>query len=107
MAENDRHAAGRKQYEVYEVLQNDATAKPSLRFSCDDLAAAIDLALDYLRLDDPLRCEIATLEIVDADAVGREVVWSYSRSQVPDRSDSLTSLLGFDPGRRWQLPASA
>jgi hypothetical protein len=107
MAENHRHAAGRKPYEVYEVLENDTGAPPSLRFGCDDLGSAIDLALDYLRLDDPERCQIATLEIVKVGPAGREVVWSYSRNHVADRCDSLTSLWGFDPSRRWQLPASA
>ena len=106
MAENDRHAAGRKPYEVYEVLENDPTGEPTLRFACDELADAIDLALDYLRLDDPHRCEIAALEIVRAGTGPRDVVWSYSRSQVADRSVSLTSVWGFDPTRRWQLPAS-
>jgi hypothetical protein len=104
MAENDRHAAGRNRYEVFEVLENDPKARPSLRFTCDRLADAIDLALDYLRLDDPLRSEISALEILKVGAVGREVVWTYNRSQVTDRRESLMSVWGFDPTRPWRLP---
>jgi hypothetical protein len=107
MAENHRHAAGQNRYEVYEVLANDQAQEPSLRFTCSSLAAAIDLALDYLRLDDPLRCEIALLEIVRVDPVGREALWTYSSSRLADEREDPISVWGFDPARNWRLPASA
>jgi hypothetical protein len=53
MVEDTRHAAGHTTYEVHEILEGEPAVDLGLRFSSCDFSDAIELALDYLRPEDP------------------------------------------------------
>jgi hypothetical protein len=103
MAENECHAAGQTTYDVHEVLEDAPAAE--LRFSCDELAEAIDFALDYLLSQDPLR-EVAVLHIVKRTPEHSEVVWSYRADLAPAEHEDQVRRWGFHPAQTWRLPAA-
>lgn len=103
MAENECHAAGQTTYDVHEVLEDAPAAE--LRFSCDELAEAIDFALDYLLSQDPLR-EVAVLHIVKRTPEHSEVVWSYRKELAPAEREDPVKRWGFHPAQTWSLPAA-
>jgi hypothetical protein len=106
MVEDTRHAAGHTTYEVHEILEGDPAVDLGLRFSSADFSDAIELALDYLRPEEPSGREISALEIVKVEGDRREVVWSYSRSGAPASHEDLIRLWGADPTQSWNVPPS-
>ena len=98
-------AARPVRYEVHEVLGPDPTIDLGTRFTGSTFDAALEFAFDYLQTEDPLRNgKVDGLEIVRADDVSREKVWSYSHREHNAVDFDLIRLWGFDPTRHWQGP---
>jgi hypothetical protein len=98
-------AARPVRYEVHEVLGSDPTIDLGMRFTGSTFDAALEFAFDYLQTEDPLRNgKVDGLEIVCADDVSREKVWSYSHREHTAVDVDLVRLWGFDPTRHWTGP---
>lgn len=102
MAPGQRHAAGRNDRRfAVQVLDGHAPPR-GLADGLPDFFAAVDVAVEWLDREDPLRIGQARLAIVETRADGAEQeVWTYPPSRQRSAGQELVELFGFNPAA-WQ-----